>query len=390
MSKSIIRFYSHLLVITIIIDYTSLYQFIIPDSIYTLMRIGIPMLLPVFKKGEMVAYKNWLKYLVIYYLYISLFFLFHIETNFGYFFKFLVFFPILLYYYLCVKEKYRDELLLIYNSWITKIAVVSLLLYFLGPLTNIITPTGKVFTEWGIPRNVDTYFYLLFNTQSLMFMGSEMFRNTSIFTEGPMCNFHFCLALLIELYVKKKPIRLNVLVLVLGILSVFSTTGQVLLILILLSVPIKKIITLKTKRIYKLIIFVTVVPIFLFISYWGISSIIMEKASSSAGSFVTHLVNMEDGISAFKNNPIVGGGIGNFISGSSNSFFVLLAEGGICLTLLYVVTFMFFPYLGYRNTQNSNILLFSFFLFVLISFTVVPYAMITFLCMAYSFSSVKR
>lgn len=91
-----------------------------------------------------------------------------------------------------------------FSNIVFLLAVISLIFYFLGTITNIIKPTGNVEISWGGIKNINSYFGMHFNIQKQDIFGLDIYRNTGIFTEAPMYSLVLSISLCIELFFKEK------------------------------------------------------------------------------------------------------------------------------------------------------------------------------------------
>lgn len=254
----------------------------------------------------------------------------------------------LLYYSVCVPYQKTSTLLIKYVNVVVIIAIVSMCFWILGSILHIIKPTGFVMTNWtgvDFPVKKASYYGLYFETQEAHLLGNlTITRNTSIFTEAPMASCVFSIAFLIELFCLSKISRWKCAVLMISILTTFSTTGCVIVVLalgakFLLSNPHSSIV-----RFMKRLVIPGIIIACGFIAYWLITS----KLNTSSGS-----VRIDDfvvGFKAWMKNPLFGCGFGNTVfiqtfmggwriqnMGYSNSPMQILAHGGIYFALPYIL-----------------------------------------------------
>ena len=117
------------------------------------------------------------------------------------------------------------------------LSLSSVILWLLGPLTDILRTDTSIRINWGYIQTYKGYFSLLYNIQleDGTFLNSYLYRNTSIFTEGPMFNLWLIIALLVEFFMRKKVSIIKIVLLTLTLLTTFSTTGFIALFLFMLS-----------------------------------------------------------------------------------------------------------------------------------------------------------
>lgn len=260
----------------------------------------------------------------------------------------------------------------------TFLAILSLIVYFLGPVLGIIKPSATILNKWTSTENVenyiDSYYNLHYYTQYIFINGIEFVRNTGIFTEAPMFSLVLSTAIAIELFIEEKKSIFKTIILIFTLLTTFSTTG---IIICLLMFLLKYFLNNKNKYLnaMKVLIF----PIFLlFIVYIGIF-FMKDKMSTSSYS-----IRIDDYIACFKawkDNPIFGNGlfdssaIVKYMSsfrisnqGLSNSLFVLLAQGGIYFLMIYLIPI--FISIKQSLKYNINILSFIIIMFILFMTTI--------------------
>ena len=271
-----------------------------------------------------------LVFMAIYYVLMIFFTIIHGNFEISYLFNFLFAFPILFVfnYFLYARQKLY-KFLRVFVALVFCVAVMSLFFWIFASVLGIMKPTGSVHLEWSGVR-VNNYYNLYIEPQRWNFkmMGIQIFRNCSFFCEGPVASFCFSLALLINInYAKVAPYLVNT-VLIIAVLSTFSTTGFI----VLLMVVLQKFIMLNAdtilKKIFKFFSVILIVIIVFSLGYTAFS----EKMSTISGS-----IRREDitrNLAAFQKHPIIGNGCG-YVGASSNSFAVLLADGGFLLWGLY-------------------------------------------------------
>lgn len=232
-----------------------------------------------------------------------------------------------------------------YENIMIVVACVSLFFWMFGSCLGYIQPTGHIWSTWSTAKDtyVASYFDLYFETQSWESVVSIMkFRNTAIFTEAPMASLHFSIALLVELFIREKNRSRNLIILTIAIISTFSTTGYIIIILAYFA----KLFFKKEKKSYRWIIKNLIVMIGLIVGVCLIQFLIDQKLDSASGSI--RLDDFSAGFKAWTDHPLLGNGYGNgnailhYISGFrrnntgfSNSPMYILALGGLYLFILF-------------------------------------------------------
>lgn len=236
-------------------------------------------------------------------------------------------------YYLLVCEQ-KKRFLSILVMIISLIACVSFTFWVFGSILGIWESNSNVYMNWNGYKLIRTFYYIYFEVQGAnvdIFGIHFARRNCAIFAEAPMASFVFSLALLLNMnYTKVSPKIINS-ILVVTILSTFSTTGVIVLLLCILQ----KILNMKSRnmigkafiRIFSLIVVIVV----LVLGY----AVIARKLETTSGIVRSSMITSE--FNGFLASPIYGNGFGVFSYGSSNSFFALLADGGIFLWGIYYI-----------------------------------------------------
>ncbi len=343
-----------------------------------------------------------IKYLMIYYVFISIFILLNNISDLSNFIStFLILLPLFFAIIYCDNDKlWLRKNLSRYSDLMTIIAFTSIILYILGPLTNIIKSTNMFFTEWGDPRFVKSYFNIHFITQNISFFGINIVRNTSIFTEAPMFSLNLIIALATNLFISSKKHFYKNIILIVAILTTFSATGILLLLLMLVGKgfvsinnndKIKKIFKEHKKKIYVLLIIIFSVGVTVFAvkvmngesfsvrmdDYYACIKTWLQKPIFGVGHNQTG--DILKNISSFRLNNI----------GLSNSIFVLLAQCGIYLFLFYVVPIVLIIR-KYILEKKFNELLFVIILVLLFVTTIFQYTIIAMFFLASMYGILLR
>lgn len=282
---------------------------------------------------------------------------------------------IILIWVMQVKGKNLPLILEAYANIMVFIAVLSVIMWILCSLIKVIPPTGTIPFNWtavnGVHSFIPTYGHIYFETQdiNLPFIGN-IIRNTAVFTEAPMASLNFCIAFLLKLnensYKKDSGISKSQIWLVIAILSTFSTTGYILLILIFF---IKWLKVDKKYFIYKLIF---VIPV-LIVAVLVINLLIGQRTVYGTMSTNLRFDDYRVGMITFLQHPFLGAGLGNsdalvqnmgnwriYMTGFSNSITEVLAQGGIYVSLIYAYSFIKGIYYSFKyKALNGFILVFG-------------------------------
>ena len=202
-----------------------------------------------------------------------------------------------------------------------------------------------------------------------------------------MCSLHFSIALLIELFLKKEYKISKCIILAVGIISTFSSTG---LILLVLALTIKYILISPKMKIFKLIKIITI-PIIIVIAILASEYILMDKLSSLSGS--TRLDDFRAGWKAWSNSLLFGNGYNASLvkymssfrlnnTGFSNSPMLILAYGGIYMLSPYIYCIIFGFWNNLKQKKYFYVCFVAFFVY-LFTATVVPYQALTMYILAF-------
>ena len=288
------------------------------------------------------------------------------------------------YVNLCRSDKEPLSVLVKYKNLIAVVVVISLFFWLFGSQLNVIKPNVHVYSSWS-KSYVSGYFGIYFEPQYVeaIFFDGFILRNCAIFAEAPMCAFQFGVALLIEVFLCKKPSNILFVIYTLGLLTTVSTMGYV----IVIGVVVMRFLMFKPKKqagkiIKSLVVLLSVV--FGFVAAY----LVFSKLDSSSGN-----IRMDDfmaGYLAWQDNVLFGNGFNNIDAiikhmsswriteqGFSNSIFQILSDGGLYLASFYIVSFVRGLYFAriYRNLKSFIFIIFFMFMFVI---TIVSYTNITF------------
>ncbi|HFI0353987.1 TPA: O-antigen ligase family protein, partial [Streptococcus suis] len=293
--------------------------------------------------------------LILYYFLTFLLFaynLFNIEDGIkSFIFDLLILLPLFIIlfrsYYL---ENRLESLFSKYSDIVILIASISIFFWLLGSIFHILVPNVTVLSTWADIRGRPTngYFFLYFETQRIDLLGFTGWRNTAIFTEGPMYNIILVLAYIQMLFFEKRRRLLREIVILLAMISTLSTTGFFAVAFIhIYKIYFKGKITRK-----KMLFLITLSPIFLISLIFFLYRVATEKLQT--GSSAMRLDDVIAGFMAWKDSLLVGYGYTHLESifpymnmsfrvntGYSNGIMSILVQGGIILFILYFLPMIF-------------------------------------------------
>lgn len=235
------------------------------------------------------------------------------------------------------------------------LASIALFFFVLGSTLHVIKPTATLSYQWEVTRRANSYWSLYFETQTIDFLGYSGIRNNGVFCEAPMFNFVLCLALMTNVLLLKGS-RLKSLVLCVTILSTFSTTGYLaVLIVIAYLLMISKVNNRLINALRLIMIPILVIGIFI-----ACGLILGDKSDTgSYGVRVDHLLGCTQ---LFLEKFPLGTGFGDdgifysvfiFDQGLSVGTMYLLAQGGIFSIVTYVVPSAYALFFGFKRKDWS-------------------------------------
>lgn len=298
----------------------------------------------------------------------------------AYIIKFTILFLLLSFYFISENDgnKFKDILSKMSNI-IVVLTAISIFFYFMGSILKIMHPTGEVEIMFGKKNNIPTYFLMYFESQLHPIFNHWIYRNCSIFCEAPMFNIFLILALSYELLFNDKINMKKVVIISFGIITSISLIGIILMSLIFLYRIL--VYTLNKSRSKKL-----KVMLYGFIVFLCILCVYLFGAKLQTSSYSVRTNNFSTAFLLFKNKPIFGYGYNNYTIENeiakglynktyslSSSFAQILVDGGIYLTLLYLLPLCFITYHYIKERKYNNVL------FILINF-------ILFLFMTYAYT----
>lgn len=297
----------------------------------------------------------------------------NLQKGFSLYFSFLVLF---LYITFSLKKGSLPLAIQYYINIITIVGLISLFFWLFGSVLGFIHSNGIIYSNWGaeygIPKTVKSYYNLYFETQTL----NNITRNSAIFTEAPMASLNFTISFIFQNLFNKndKYHTLKEIILIISILSTFSSTGYIALLIILVM---KTIFTkYKNKN-----LFLPIVLILSIISLFLIHSLLSSKLGTASGEI--RIDDYKAGFEAWKLHPFIGSGINtnafeNFMAnwrsnnlGFSNTIMDILVSGGIYLFIPYLISiiYSFIQSLRHHNINNIILIIILCYLFATTIFT---------------------
>lgn len=231
---------------------------------------------------------------------------------------------------------------------VTIYALISLFYFFFGTCIKLISESGITEITWGTwdTSTIRTFHNLYYEAQFIKTNGTTLIaRNCGVFAEAPMYNFVLCIALDVELFLSQKVHWWKIIILIITIITTFSTTGYLFLIITILLYFGGMIFSNEGMKIYKISF-----GILTLIGALSSVGILIQKMTtiSGSGSVNVRTDHLLACIKAWLESPIIGVGYQNqdavmnyetYKQGISVGLPYFLAIGGILLG-----TFIIFPY----------------------------------------------
>lgn len=280
------------------------------------------------------------------------------------------------------------------------ISIISLIFWMLLSV-HLIKSNMSIISKWGVLKEIPGCFWVDFiaQGQGQHFLGvSNIIRNTGIFPEAPIYSYFLCIALFIELFLKRdKVFNIKTLILLVTIFSTTSTTG------ILIALPaifLKVMLQFKGSPILAIVCLFSPVLIYIL---WFLFVNKLHTSGNNVSTFNHRISDVFACIKAWKNHIVFGNGIFNtrsienyesqtFIQTSNYEGFInsvgdasglmrSLAYGGIIYSLIYIIPTTIF------SCKSLKSLLFAIFMFSLFVFTIVSDSYIYIIIISYFWAS---
>ena len=286
----------------------------------------------------------------------------------------LVFFA---YSHVLLKKRKFNILVDAYVNLFCIIGGISLFFWLFGSVFDVLPFARTMYYHWGNETNLTkTYFWLYFENavQNQNLLGLTIPRNCGIFPEVPgYCDF-LLIAFGGTLLGNRKIDKEKFFLLLSTLLSTQSTKAIVTLVIVFIAKFMLDNKGVKSTRIRLLRYLFS--GILIAIGAFVIYAVLLDK--SGTASYIVRMDDMNAAIKTWRTNKIFGTGYENDLSiianittswlrnniGLSMGMAVLLAEGGIVLTLYYVIAFIAGIKSINTKSERDRYLLFSLLLFL--------------------------
>lgn len=254
------------------------------------------------------------------------------------------------------------ELIRKFQNLICWLCALSLFFWVFGSILKIIPVNTFRVIEWGNIRTIGGYYNIYFETQGIDVFGlGNYWRNTFVFTEGPMYSLVLCIALIYELLLSEKTNWLRVILITITMFSVFSTTGF----LVLFCAYFAKLLFTDSRSPLRRVAILSSMIVSLPLLVSQLIKLILEK--SQTGSATWRYDDFFTGLKTWLQHPFLGSGFGNDLAivrnmtmsfrknmGYSNGIFQILVYGGIILFLIYLLPLIKGLFSKYINLQYKT------------------------------------
>ena len=341
--NKIISLFEYLLCFALILTCRTVFEHNVNGNIMNYVNILI-----IFCLLILIIFKSNLKFktrtiiqiiLLLFYFFIYLFL--NVSDNYISFIKnFIIILPLLILYFSLNSSDEMGCFLKKYSNIVYILAICSLFFFLIGSCLHLIKPNTFLTINWGSIQKISGYFYLHFDTQTTVFFKKIFLRNTGIFVEGPQYSLHLICAYVFTMFENKKIINKKSIIFFITLCTTLSITG----ILIFIMMNFYKYIKINQRKSKILII-----PIILILGIFVSITLINDKTGTR--SYKIREDDARVALISFKNNPLFGDGYMNnniaisnmssfrsYNTGLSNSFLIVLIQGGLYLSFIYFGT----------------------------------------------------
>lgn len=399
---SLINILEYILALLIILEFDSVYSHIYENSYnFDILASFILIVLMVISfKFEKKILNKMMKILIAYYCFAGTFILLNFIGNSqhslvsGFVLRFLIFIPAM-FIYLCKKSR-STALFFKISSIVVAITTVSLFIWVVGSQLKFFHPTETVTGYWGDRTIIiNSYFNIYFEPQTIDLVIFQGVRNCAIFIEAPKYVSCLVFALIIEIFFRKKVIYSRIAIIITGIISTFSVTG---IVLILVGFVLKFVQINWNSRD---IVIKFAKYVFTVLSIVG-GSIIVYSLFADKTETISYSIRIDDyqaGFKAWMESPIYGNGYGDRTAieanmnssirnnnyGFSNSLFDCLSQGGIMLFLIYLFP-MFSYFSNSKKRKEISLSCVAIMIGIMFSFIIFTYKLLMLMFLSYGLS----
>lgn len=350
--------------------------------------------------------KKWLIVFIPYYLWNFIIILVSVPSYkiISYSVKFLIFLPVLSLIILGYARKNNIwKIALQFENVVLIYSIVSLVMWILVGLFNVIPSSGEIIASWGGERIYPLYYGIFTTRQTQEFLGITWIRNQGFFTEGPMYNLVLQIAICIEAFIgplndrKQKYIWNGIdlrkmFILIITDITTFTITGMILLVIIS---AFKYYLMSNNSMLVKLLKWIGAILV-LIIVLIIVNNLFAIK--SGTGSWEVRFDDFLAGYKAWKDNILFGNGydtmdainwhmstIRAYNTGYSSGIFSILAQGGIFLIINYIIGFI--GYIKYSiSLHRFELCAMIIIIFIILVTSIFQYTFIMMIILAYGYA----
>ena len=280
-----------------------------------------------------------------------------------------------------------------FSNVVCALSLISLFFYVFGTWLHLISPMKYIIRGWGSwgPNPIPNYYNLYYQAQVTHHGDFDLWRNCSVFAEAPMFNMVLCTALAAEVFLfrRKKGRKITIALLVVTIISTFSTTGYLFLALLgaLVLLNSSRFLAFCKKHL-KLAIGLAVA----LVGVLTLMVVIKLQSPQGSGSTAVRTDHALTCLQIWKDNLLFGDGwlnddnflqLSKFPGGISVGFPYLLKCGGIMLGALFLVPYII-TIVSALKTKDFKMFSFNSLFMMLFVFTAVVRFPVVTMYIAYS------
>lgn len=352
MKISKISFFETLIAICIIINCESVWRWM-NHSGYVRLAVFLcataSLLILILRNGAKIHIRN-LKFHAFFTVYLLIFLLYNLAVNSSHVWDVIQITAIMsLFSLYCCNGENVANIMDRVSAILAVLAGMSLVFWIFGSVFHILEPNQSI-TIWSQNQPIvrKSYFYLHYEIQTEVTFGMNIYRNTSVFCEGPKYALILSLALMYELFIRKEFRAKRCILFTIAALSTISMTGILAVAAIWLLYAFFRIPMQSKRGLFVRFVFIIAFLIIGTQVFGYFENMLSIKSATT--SYSTRLDNYMAGFRAWVDHPYMGAGYLNMDTiqsyysswrlndiGYANSIFRVLAQGGVYLFVLYLL-----------------------------------------------------
>ena len=230
------------------------------------------------------------------------------------------------------------------------LAAISLILFFLGDVLKIVSPSGQIMLNWGRNEPIPSYFGVYFHPSG--YKGTIIhWKNSAIFAEAPIWSALLAADISLEVfYLHRRINSARIILLYFTILTTLSTTAYIFCLLSAFGIVYVYYEKIKSHPIIKLLFIILPIIVGCIVAV-AVVRILIDKSGKGI-SFLLRLDDLMIGVKTLIAHPVFGVGFGedsyrltyasaerftiDGAQGQSSDFAALLASGGLYFIIVYL------------------------------------------------------